>query len=65
MPRNTTLINRAAVRRALLHQAEATRHHKFTRVDPAVLDHAEARVRVFVNMTIATQPSAGKTIHLG
>lgn len=62
MPRIPTLINRAAVRRALLHQAEATRHHKFTRVDPNVLDVLEAELRNRIRLIVAAQPSAGKTI---
>jgi hypothetical protein len=62
MPHN--IINRAALRRALLGEAASTRHHKFTRVSPEVYALAESMMKRFILRTVHAQPSAGRTINM-
>jgi hypothetical protein len=58
----TPLLNRSAVRAALLAHAKKTRAHKYTRVSNETLLLANAHLRVWIINHIARLPSMGKTI---
>jgi hypothetical protein len=57
-----SLINKSAVRKYTLGVAGQTRHHPFTRLDPAVFDTVEGMVRNYLHNLVQKQPSSGKTI---
>ena len=56
------LIHKAAVRRFLLDWANQSRHHKFARVAPEVIDEVNGMVRRYLRTVVARNPSCGKTI---
>lgn len=58
----TPLLNRSAVRAALLDHAKRTRAHKYTRVSEDTLLLANAHLRIWIVNHVAKLPSMGKTI---
>lgn len=58
----SSLINRAACKRAALSLAEEHRAHKFTRVSDSFFIDIEYELMCIMQRKIKAQPSAGKTI---
>ena len=59
--KNTSIINRAAVKRLALDMARK-RAHKFTRVSEEFLNTTEAQLRLNISRRIESHPSKGKTL---
>ena len=60
--RQSSVINRAEVKRRLLQFAKDTRAHKFTRVSEATLNDFEAAVEARIRHHVSSLPSKGQTI---
>lgn len=58
----SSMINRAAVKRAALDFATAHRGGKFTRVSASFLDDIEDHVRTYIRAMVRAHPSVGKTL---
>ena len=59
---NTTLINRAAVKKAALDASQSTRNGKFTRVSKEFLEGINAEVLAMIRGRVHRHPSIGKTL---
>jgi len=61
----SSLINRAACKKAVLEIAQQRRAGKFTRVSADVFDHLEGVLRSSIASLVHSHPSVGKTIMMG
>jgi hypothetical protein len=60
--RRTMFINMAACKKFIMDYANESRHHKFSRLDPAIYDELNAVLRKHMRVIVARNPSYGKTI---
>jgi hypothetical protein len=59
-----TMIKKSMCRRYILEYAKKNRSHIFTRVDPNVYFHLDAKIREHIINIVSSQPSKGKTISI-
>lgn len=55
-------VNKAACKKFIMDYAGTSRHHKFSRLDPAVFDELNGLLRKHMRAIVARNPSFGKTI---
>lgn len=58
----TMFINKAACKKFIMGYAGESRHHKFSRLDPAIYDELNGVLRKHMRLIVARNPSFGKTI---